>query len=82
MITNKSSGGLKPLRFGDIRGLMNQANQRCDGEHDIYVAEVLYVGAEGKLVVVTVCRHCDSVRFHEQQVAQPHHEGELLKKEK
>jgi hypothetical protein len=73
------SGGLKPFRFGDIRGLMEQ---RCSGQHDVYVAEVLYVPAEGKLVVVTVCRACTSVNFHERQVAQPHHAGELLKQGK
>jgi hypothetical protein len=71
--------GLTPLRFASLRGLMEK---RCDGQHDIYVAEVLYVQAEGKLVVVTVCRNCDTVRFHEQLVAKPHHEGELLKQGK
>lgn len=78
-VANLGSGGLKPLRFGDIRGLMAS---RCDGQHDVYVAEVLYVPAEGKLVVVTVCRACTSVNFHEKQVAEPHHEGELLKQGK
>jgi hypothetical protein len=53
-------------------------DKRCDGQHDIYVAEVLYVEAEGKLVVATVCRACDSVKFHEQIVASPHHQGTLL----
>lgn len=61
---------------------MEQQNKRCDGQHDVYVAEVLYVAAEGKLVVVTVCRSCTEVRFHERQVAQPRHEGELLKQGK
>lgn len=56
--------------------------KRCDGQHDIYVAEVLYVQAEGKLVVVTVCRNCDTVRFHEKQVAAPGLPGELLKQGK
>lgn len=71
--------GLRPLRLGSMRGLMDK---RCDGSHYIYVAEVLYIPAEGKAVVITVCRACDTVRFHEQQVAQPHHDGELLKKGK
>lgn len=79
---NLGAGGLKPFRFADPRGFMEQQNKRCSGEHDIYVAEVLYVSAEGKLVVVTVCRNCDTVHFHERQVAQPHHEGELLKQGK
>lgn len=79
LIATTKSEGLRPLRFADMRGLMDK---RCDGQHDIYVAEVLYVEAEGKLVVVTVCRNCDTVRFHEQVVAQPHHAGKLLKNEK
>lgn len=81
-VANLGSGGLKPLRFADPRGIMEQSNKRCSGEHDVYVAEVLYVPAEGKLVVVTVCRACTSVNFHEKQVAQPHHDGELLKQGK
>lgn len=78
-MNNTAAGGLTPFRFASLRGAMEK---RCDGQHDIYVAEVLYVTAEGKLVVVTVCRNCDTVHFHEQKVAQPHSEGELLKKEK
>lgn len=77
---NLGVGGLRPFHFA--RGNMEQQYKRCDGQHDIYVAEVLYVPAEGKLVVVTVCRNCDTVHFHEKQVAQPHHEGELLKQGK
>lgn len=81
-MNNTKVEGLRPLRFGSMRGLMEQAARRCDGQHDIYVAEVLYVEAEGKLVVVTVCRNCDVAHFHEKVVAEPHHKGELLKKEK
>lgn len=81
-MTNMAAGGLRPFGFGSTRGLMEESYARnCQGQHDIYVAEVLYVGAEGKLVVVTVCRNCDTVRFHEKIVAEPHHTGELLKKE-
>jgi hypothetical protein len=58
---------------------MEHQQKQCGGQHVIYVAEVLYVEAEGKLVVVTVCRNCDTVHFHTQQVAQPHHTGILLK---
>jgi len=76
------AGGLRPFRFADPRGIMEQSNKRCSGEHDIYNAEVLYVQAEGKLVVVNVCRACDKVSFHERIVAQPHHDGELLKQGK
>lgn len=82
MLTDTKTGGLRPFRFANTRGLMEQLNKRCDGQHDVYVAEVLYIAAEGKLVVVTVCRACTSVNFHEKQVAAPHHEGELLKQGK
>jgi hypothetical protein len=78
-VLNPRTEGLRPLKFGNMRGLMEQ---RCSGQHDIYVAEVMYVPSEGKLVVVTVCRNCDTVHFHERLVAQPHREAELLKKEK
>jgi hypothetical protein len=80
--TDLGGGGLKPLRLGNLRGFMEQSNKRCSGEHDIHVAEVLYVQAEGKLVVVNVCRSCDTTTFHERIVAQPHHDGELLKQGK
>jgi DNA-directed RNA polymerase specialized sigma54-like protein len=55
---------------------------KCSGEHDIYVPEVFYVQQEGKVVVVTVCRACDTVRFHEHAIAQPHHAAEALKTQK
>lgn len=42
---------------------------RCTGGHEIYVAEVVAVESEGKVVVITVCRACDRVNFHEHQVA-------------
>lgn len=57
------------------------AYQNCGGGHDGYVAEVVYVAQEGKLVVVTVCRSCDSVHFHEKQIAAPHTQAVLLKNE-
>ena len=41
----------------------------CRGEHQIFVAEVVAVEAEGKLVVVNVCRSCGEVTFHEHQVS-------------
>lgn len=79
---NLGGGGLRPLHLASLRGLMEQQNKRCSGDHDIYNAEVLYVQAEGKLVVVNVCRSCDRVSFHERIVAKPHNEGELLKQGK
>lgn len=44
-------------------------NIKCSGDHEIYVAEVVMVESEGKIVVCTVCRHCDTVNFHEKVVA-------------
>jgi hypothetical protein len=76
---NLGSGGLRPFRFA--RGIMDYQS-KCSGNHDIYVPEVFYIGQEGKAVVVTVCRACDTVTFHEKLIAQPHHEAELLKTEK
>lgn len=62
---------------------MEQNHARsCNGQHDIYVAEVFYVSEEGKAVVITVCRACDSVKFHEQIIAQPQHGAVALKTEK
>lgn len=78
-MNNTVAQGLRPLRLSSMRGLMEK---QCAGQHEIYVAEVLYVPAEGKLVVATVCRACDTVRFHQQQVAEPHHDGILLKQGK
>jgi|GEM_PF-4730322 len=52
---------------------------KCLGEHEIYVAEVVAVESEGKLVVVTVCRHCDAVNFHEKQIARSHAPMQLIK---
>lgn len=42
---------------------------KCFGEHQIFVAEVVAVQAEGKLVVVNVCRSCGEVTFHEHLVS-------------
>lgn len=41
------------------------------GPHEIYVADVVGVEKLGKIVVVTVCRHCDQVNFHEHSVGGP-----------
>lgn len=41
----------------------------CYGAHQIFVAEVVAVESEGKLVVVNVCRSCGEVTFHEHVVA-------------
>lgn len=56
--------------------------ETCGGKHQIYVAEVVYVQSEGKLWVVTVCRDCDNVNFHEKQIAKPHIPATLMKNEK
>lgn len=55
---------------------------KCLGDHELYVAEVLYVEREGKCVVVTVCRHCGRTDFHSSQVASPGSTSVLLKNQK
>jgi hypothetical protein len=77
-VANSDTGGLRPFRFAIPRGIMDY-EKKCSGEHDIYVPEVFYVPQEGKVVVVTVCRACDRVKFSEHQIAQPHHAAEALK---
>lgn len=47
------------------------ANTNCTGQHHIFVAEVVAIPAEGKIVVVTVCTNCDVVSFHEKVIAAP-----------
>jgi hypothetical protein len=46
-----------------------ETNKKCSGSHYIYVAEVLYIQKDGKIVVINVCRACGEVSFHERQVA-------------
>jgi hypothetical protein len=72
-----TAGALVPLRFASFK--RDVMDKRCDGQHDIYVAEVFYVEAEGKAVVVTVCRQCDSVQFHSESICEPHRAATLLK---
>ena len=72
-------GGLKPIRYASLRGGIMDANKKCIGNHYIYVAEVLYVQKDGKLVVINVCRACGEVTFHERQVASPGTQATLLK---
>lgn len=54
-------------------------DSECSGQHELYVAEVVAVETEGKLVVITVCRHCDKVTFHEKIVATRHSPMLLIK---
>lgn len=56
-------------------------NNSCVGEHELYVAEVVGVESEGKLIVITVCRHCDRVTFHEHLVS-PNANLRFVKEEK
>lgn len=69
MITNVKTEGLRPLRLGSIRGLMEQANAKCYGGHDVYVADVIIVPSEGTVTTITVCRSCDRVTYHKEQIA-------------
>lgn len=54
----------------------------CTGDHELYVAEVIGVEAEGTVTVITVCRHCDQVEFHTKQISQGHGSLRMLKSEK
>jgi len=54
---------------------------KCEGEHELYVAECVAIEKEGKLVVITVCRHCDMVNFHEKIIAHSHTPIQFIKKE-
>ena len=67
---NLGMGGLRPFRFGSPRGNMDY-DKKCLGEHEIYVAECVISPSNGTITVVTVCRHCDRVSFHQKQVAEP-----------
>lgn len=77
-MNNLRTEGLRPLRFGSIRGLMAQ---QCTGQHDIFVCDNLYVQSEGKIVTVAICRNCAQFYYGERQIAQPHKEAEFLKKD-
>jgi hypothetical protein len=53
----------------------------CVGDHEIYVAEVVGVEAEGTVTVITVCRRCDSVNFHTKKLAENKVPLRMLKEE-
>lgn len=55
------------------------ASSQCGGQHQIYVVECVYVERDGKLVVVTACRSCDAVTFHEKVIAAPHTQAKFIK---
>ena len=55
------------------------ASSQCSGQHSIYVVECVYVERDGKLVVITACRLCDAVNFHEKVIAAPHTQAQFLK---
>lgn len=57
-------------------------DKHCSGEHRIFVAEVVGVESQGKVVVITVCTDCDTVNFHEHQLSTPGVPIRLLKEEK
>jgi hypothetical protein len=56
-------------------------SRSCSGDHEIYVAEVIGVESEGKVVVILVCRRCADVTFHEKQIASVSGPLRLLKEE-
>jgi hypothetical protein len=56
-----------------------ESKNKCFGEHQLYVAEVVSIESEGKIIVITVCRHCDTVTFHSEKLFEPHHSVTFLK---
>ena len=75
--TNLGSGGLRPLRFGSFK--RDFMDIKCNGQHDIFVCDNLYVQSEGKIVTVAICRNCAQFYYGERQIAQPHQGAEFLK---
>ena len=57
-------------------------DNRCTGEHRMFVAEVIGIEAEGKVVVITVCTQCGVVNFDEKQVSGSGAPLRMLKEEK
>lgn len=57
-------------------------NNKCFGEHRLFVPEVIGVEAEGKVIVITVCTACGDVQFTDYQVANPGSSLRLLREER
>jgi hypothetical protein len=55
---------------------------RCEGTHDVFVAEVVAVEATGKVYILTVCKACDKASCHPFQVSDDRTPLRLLKEEK
>lgn len=53
----------------------------CNGEHNLFVAEVVGVETEGKVFVLALCRHCGLLSKHEIQVSMPGEPIRLLREE-
>lgn len=58
------------------------SNPLCKGEHEIFVVECVGLEAEGKVVVLSICRLCGELFCHEKQVAKPSTPLRLLREEK
>lgn len=43
----------------------------CEGQHNIFVADVIGVESEGHVFVLALCRHCDEFNVHKVEVATP-----------
>ena len=57
-------------------------DNRCTGDHRIFVAEVVGIETEGKVVVITVCTQCGTINFEEKQVSHAGSPLRMLKDEK
>ena len=55
--------------------------EKCNGDHNIFVAEVVGVESEGKVFVLALCRLCDLFNVHEVVVSQPGRQLRLLRQE-
>jgi hypothetical protein len=59
-----------------------QARNECSGQHDLFVVDCVGVEAEGKVVVLAICRHCGELRSHEVLVSKINAPLRLLNEEK
>jgi len=59
-----------------------QDKNDCTGEHDLFVVDCVGVEAEGKVVVLAICRHCGELRSHEVVVSKSGSPLRLLNEEK
>ena len=56
--------------------------KQCFGDHEIFVVECVAVQAEGKVVVISICRHCGRISFDEHLVSPSKAEIRLVMEER